>query len=68
MDLEADKEFLYIAEQGLKAAVPEPWRTYFKDDEIFYVNSVTGEKIYDHPLDEKYRQEYLRLKAEKEGK
>ena len=25
MDLEADKEFLFIAEEGLKAPVPEPW-------------------------------------------
>jgi len=25
MDLENDKEFLYIAEEGLKAPVPEPW-------------------------------------------
>ena len=25
MDLEKDKEFLHIAEEGLKAPVPEPW-------------------------------------------
>ena len=24
--------------------------------------------MYDHPLDEQYRQKFLRLKAEKEGK
>jgi hypothetical protein len=24
--------------------------------------------MYDHPLDEQYRQKYLRLKAEKEGR
>lgn len=53
MDLEKDKEFLFIAEEGLKAPVPEPWQTYFNEnDEIFYVNSNTNEKIYDHPLDE----------------
>ena len=53
MDLEKDKEFLYIAQEGLKAPVPEPWETYQDDnDEIFYVNSQTGQKMYDHPLDE----------------
>ena len=69
MDLEKDKEFLFIAQEGLKAPVPEPWETYQDDnDEIFYVNSQTNQKMYDHPLDEQYRQKFLRLKAEKEGK
>lgn len=68
MDPEKDKEFLYIAVEGLKAPVPPPWETYYDDnDEIFYVNPVTGDKNYDHPLDEKYRQMFLRKKAEKEG-
>lgn len=68
MDPEKDKEFLYIAVEGLKAPVPTPWETYYDDnDEIFYVNPVTGQKMYDHPLDEEYRQKFLRLKAEKEG-
>ena len=54
--------------EGLKAPVPAPWETYYDDnDEIFYVNPVTGQKMYDHPLDEEYRQKFLRLKAEKEG-
>lgn len=69
IDLEKDQEFLFIAEEGLKAPVPEPWKTFFNEnDEIFYVNSETGEKMYDHPLDEEYRQKFLRLKAQKEGK
>jgi hypothetical protein len=56
MDIVKDKEFLYIAEEGLKAPVPEPWMTYFNSkDEIFYVNSQTNERMYDHPLDEEYR-------------
>ena len=68
MDLENDKEFLFIAEEGLKAPVHEPWQTYFNEnDEIFYVNSVTQQKMYDHPLDEEYRQKFLKLKAQKEG-
>ena len=68
MDIVKDKEFLYIAEEGLKAPVPEPWMTYFNSkDEIFYVNSITNERMYDHPLDEEYRQKFLRLKAEKEA-
>ena len=68
MDPELDKEFLYIAVEGLKAPVPPPWETYYDEkDEIFYVNPVTGQTMYDHPLDEEYRQKFIRLKAEKEG-
>lgn len=53
----------------MKAPVPEPWKTYFNEnDEIFYVNSVTGEKMFDHPLDDMYRQKFLKLKAQKEGR
>ena len=60
MDVDKDNEFLWIAEEGLKAPVPEPWQTYFNEnDEIFYVNTATGEKMYDHPLDDKYRQLFL---------
>ena len=69
MNLETDQEFLFIAEEGLKAPVPEPWKTFFNEnDEIFYVNPVTNEKMYDHPLDEEYRQKFLRLKAQRDVK
>ena len=69
MDLETDQEFFYIAEQGLKAPVPEPWVTELNEkQEIFYYNTITGQQMTDHPLDEEYRQKFLRLKAEKEGR
>ena len=56
INMETDQEFLFIAEEGLKAPVPDPWKTYFNEnDEIFYVNPVTNEKMFDHPLDEQYR-------------
>lgn len=66
MDLEKDKEFLYIAEEGLKAPVPEPWKTYHDNDEIIYINAITKERMHDHPLDEEYRQKFLKLKAERD--
>ena len=51
-----DKEFLYIGRDGLKAALPEPWRACrLKDDEICYYNPVSGEYKADHPLDDYYR-------------
>jgi hypothetical protein len=32
---------------------------------MYFYNSVTLEKTYEHPLDKVYREKFLRLKAEK---
>ena len=59
MDLKEDADLLYIAEEGLKAPVPEPWKAYSNEnEEIYYCNTVTGQLIYDHPLDEVYRKKF----------
>ena len=67
MNLDEDREFLYIAEEGLKAAVPEPWEVFYdsKKDMYFY-NRVTKETTYEHPLDQAYREKFLKLKKEKQ--
>ena len=66
MDLKEDADLLYIAEEGLKAPVPEPWKAFSNDkDEIYYTNSVTGQMIQDHPLDEVYRKKFQEAKMMK---
>ena len=66
MDPEVDKEFLYIAVEGLKAPVPHPWQiVYDENEEIQYVNQETGERLVDHPLDDYYKQLFLKAKADK---
>ena len=51
-----DKDFLYIARDGLKAALPDPWKACrLRDDEICYYNPITGEYKAVHPLDDYYR-------------
>lgn len=43
MDLKEDEDLLYIAEEGLKAPVPEPWKAYSNEqEEIYYKHAVTG--------------------------
>jgi hypothetical protein len=52
MNLEEDKEFLYIAEEGLKAPVPEPWEVFYDTNkDMYFYNRLTQEKTYEHPLD-----------------
>ena len=68
MDLKEDADLLYIAEEGLKAPVPEPWKAYSNEnEEIYYCNTVTGQLIYDHPLDEVYRKKFQEAKQKKLG-
>ena len=66
MDLKEDADLLFIAEEGLKAPVPEPWKAFSNEkDEIYYTNTVTGQVIFDHPLDEVYRKKFLEAKMSK---
>ena len=52
MDPENDKELMWIAEEGLKAPVPDPWVTMNNEnDDIYYLNPLTSEVMWEHPLD-----------------
>ena len=66
MDLTEDRDLLYIAEEGLKAPVPEPWKAFSNEqEEIYYTNTITGQVIFDHPLDEVYRKKFQEAKMKK---
>ena len=66
MDLEEDADLLYIAQEGLKAPVPEPWKAFSNEqEEIYYTNTITNQVIFDHPLDEVYRKKFQEAKMKK---
>ncbi|RNF17436.1 putative glutamic acid-rich protein precursor [Trypanosoma conorhini] len=66
MQLPADKEFLHIAREGLKAPLPADWRPCrTNEDEIYYFNFRTGESTWNHPMDEFFRQKFLKAKEQK---
>ena len=51
-----DKNYLYIAIEGLKAPLPENWKPCkTKEGELYYFNFATGESIWDHPCDKFYK-------------
>jgi len=65
-ELPGDEDLLYIATEGLKAPLPEPWKAcQTKEGEIYYYNPETGESTWDHPLDEHYKKLYQEAKKEK---
>ena len=59
---------MYIAREGLKAPLPEPWKPcQNKNNEIFYFNLKTQESSWDHPCD-KYYKNLFKKEKEKELK
>lgn len=66
MQLPEDNCFLWIAKEGLKAPLPENWKPCKSEkDELYYFNFKTGQSIWDHPMDDHYKE---LLKSEKEKK
>ncbi len=55
MKLPEESQLLWIAEEGLDAPVAAPWVTQ-KDHEdyIYYFNTETQQKTYEHPMDKVY--------------
>eukprot|EP00996_Jenningsia_fusiforme_P000774 NODE_16_length_4662_cov_11.604379_g13_i0.p1 GENE.NODE_16_length_4662_cov_11.604379_g13_i0~~NODE_16_length_4662_cov_11.604379_g13_i0.p1 ORF type:complete len:1409 (-),score=337.43 NODE_16_length_4662_cov_11.604379_g13_i0:361-4587(-) len=71
MEQHEHADLLWIARDGLRAPLPENWRPCkTESDEVYYFNFATGESLWDHPLDEHFKQvlqdERKRL-AEKEN-
>merc|ERR1711904_178755 len=66
MDLEADKDLMWIAKECLKAPLPRPWKPCEAGDgEIFYFNFETCQSMWDPPCDEHYKKVYADEKAKR---
>ncbi|KAL0224949.1 hypothetical protein RCL1_002861 [Eukaryota sp. TZLM3-RCL] len=65
MDLEEDKDLLWIAEEGLSAPLPAGWTSYEHDDAVYYYNTATKESVWEHPLDDFYKEKYQKEKEKK---
>eukprot|EP00164_Ancoracysta_twista_P004184 GFYU01005631.1.p1 GENE.GFYU01005631.1~~GFYU01005631.1.p1 ORF type:complete len:312 (-),score=78.53 GFYU01005631.1:112-1047(-) len=55
-----DSQLMWVAEQGLKAPLPEEWKACTTGDEkVFYYNEGTGESVWEHPCDEFYKMMFV---------
>jgi centrosomal protein CEP164 len=56
IDCEREYDLLWIAEAGLKAELPEPWKPCRCEDsdEIFFFNFKSGASVCQHPCDEHF--------------
>lgn len=65
MQLPEDSRFLWIAREGLKAPLPEHWKACKSEKgELYYFNFKTGKSIWDHPMDDHFKE---LLKTEKKS-
>mmetsp|Transcript_75934 Transcript_75934/g.143151 ORF Transcript_75934/g.143151 Transcript_75934/m.143151 type:complete len:311 (-) Transcript_75934:31-963(-) len=68
MNLEDDKDLLWIAWSGLREPCPSPWKPCQTEaGDIFFFNFSTGESIWDHPRDQHFRDLLVEHKAQKSG-
>ena len=66
MDPVEDGDLLWIAEQARNAPLPAPWSEHQGEDgNTYYYNSATDDSVWEHPLDEYYRNLYRKHKDEK---
>jgi len=57
IDPTSEPHLLWIAKEGVVAPVPAPWKACTENgDDVFYFNFETGESVWDHPSDEKFKE------------
>lgn len=69
-DLENDRDLFWIAREALTVKLPPGWKVYRKKDgtsDPFYFNIKTGESLWDHPLDQHFKEMFEAEKAKKEA-
>lgn len=55
---------LWIADEALQAEDPEGWvQCESPNGDMYYMNPVTQQVLWQHPLDYTYQQKYLQAKA-----
>ena len=63
MQLDEDQELLWIADTALQAEDPEGWvQQESPSGDTYYVNEVTKQVLWQHPLDYMYQQIYIEEK------
>ncbi|KAG5508247.1 hypothetical protein JKF63_05503 [Porcisia hertigi] len=68
IDPAKEPALMWIAKDGLRAALPDGWRACQTDDnEVYYFNFQTGESLWDHPMDAHYKSLVEKERAKRSG-
>merc|ERR1712157_533314 len=61
-------DFLWIAEEGIKAPLPDGWKPVSTaENELYYFNFNTGESSWEHPCDEAYKNMVIAERKKREN-
>ena len=64
-----EKDFLWIARDGLKTPLPPAWKPCKSSNgKVYYFNFETGESIWDHPCDIQCKELYEQEKKKRKDK
>ena len=68
MDAHEDAELLWIAEQALRAPVPDGWEEMMDPfGDLYFFNETTSQATRQHPMDGYYQQLYLKVRLQRKG-
>ena len=68
MDPDEDGELLWIAEQALRAPVPEGWEEMMDPfGDLYFFNETTSQSTRQHPMDGYYQQLYRKMRLQRAG-
>ena len=68
MDVNEDAELLWIAEQALRAPVPQGWEEKIDPfDDLYFFNETTYQSTRRHPMDAYYQQLYLKVRLQRKS-
>ena len=68
LDLDEDEHLLWLADEGIRAKLPEPWKAFRnQQQELIYVNIDTQEAMVEHPMDQVYMQKVQQIKQMSKG-
>jgi centrosomal protein CEP164 len=68
INLDIDKDLIWIAREGLMAPLPPDWKPCKAGEDLYYFNFTSGESTWDHPCDDYYKKLYEEEKKKKEIK
>jgi hypothetical protein len=69
MDPVQDKDLFWIAKEGLKAPLPDPWKPCkTAKGEIYYFNFQNGDSTWEHPCDQHYQKLFREEKTKRAKK
>jgi len=68
LDIEKDKEWLWLVEEAWMSPVPKPWLELSTEEGfVYYWNEETEQSSWNHPLDRIYRAYFLSMRLQRDS-